>query len=108
MPKYQGQPFSCENPGKRFHTETSGQRGYEHKPPVTSGSALPAPLWVDPRDGGSLWLEHVIDTKGGWDPLWFMWYDKQGNPRLTMSATFDRSELATIAQSLAEFSEGDK
>jgi len=109
MPKYQGQPFSCVNPRGRFHTDTSGQRNpsYPHGHSPTLGSALPAALWVDPNDQGSLWLEHVIDTHGGgWEPFWFMWYDKHGNPRLTMSGTFDLAALSAISASLAGFVKG--
>jgi hypothetical protein len=112
MPKYQGQSFSCVNPRGRFHTDIGGQRRpsyphhHPHHPSTTLGSALPTPLWVDPNDGGSLWLEHVIDTHGGWDPFWFMWYDAHGNPRLTMSGTFDLPALRTISESLAVFVKG--
>lgn len=108
MPQYQGQPFSCVNPKGRFRTDTQGQRlpNYPHAPSPTLGSALPTALWVDPIDGGSLWLEHVIDAKGGWDPFWFMWYDKNGNPRLSMSGTFDLPALVAISASLANFVKG--
>lgn len=107
MPKYQGLPFSCVNPRGRFRTDTGGQRGgYSHAPhSATLGSALPGPLIVIP-DGSSLWLEHVIDSRDGWDPLWLMWYDKQGNPRLTMSGVFDLPQLASMTDSLVEFLKG--
>jgi hypothetical protein len=107
MPKYQGQPFSCGNPGGRFHTDTSGQQGYPHSPlSTTPGSALPQALYIDRDDGGSLWLEHVIDSidsNGGWDALWLMWYGKSGEPRLTMSGVFSLAELSNMTASLSEF-----
>jgi hypothetical protein len=35
-----------------------------------------------------------------------MWYDKHGNPRLTMSGTFDLAALSAISASLAGFVKG--
>jgi len=66
------------------------------------GSVLPAPLIVN-SDGESLWLEHVVDMKYGSRTLWFMWYDKQGSPKLDMSGVFDVANLSEMTASLAAF-----
>jgi hypothetical protein len=63
---------------------------------MTPGSALVAPLVVN-ADGISLWLEHVVDENGGdWEPLWFMWYNADGTPRLAASGVFDASHLSKV------------
>jgi hypothetical protein len=110
MPKYNDQPFSCINPGGRFHTDTSGQQGYPHLPlSTTLGSALRMPLFVDQTDGGSLWLEHVVDENGGWpNTLWMMWYDGAGNPRLDRSAVFDTEALSALLAQFPEFLRTDR
>jgi len=106
MPRYQGQAFSCANPRGRFHTDTSGRRGFPHLPSLTPGSALPEPLF---RDGErSLWLEHVVDENAGRsDPVWLMWYDHDGNPELDMSTVFTVNDLSTLVGSLVNLLKGD-
>jgi hypothetical protein len=102
MPRFEEQPFSCENPHGRFHTDVT--RGFPHRPASdTFGSALPRPLYRD--DERSLWLEHVIDThtNGGWEPFWLMWYDHDGNPETPASAVFDRDNLRELVRQLADF-----
>jgi hypothetical protein len=47
--------------------------------------------------GITLWAEYVVDKAGPgkWNgsPLWLMWYDQDGNPTISESATFDLSHL---------------
>ena len=98
MEKWRRQAFSCAN--SRFHTDTATR--FSHAPHTTMGSVLPAPLIVN-SDGESLWLEHVVDMKYGSRTLWFMWYDKQGSPKLDMSGVFDVANLSEMTASLAAF-----
>lgn len=92
-------PFTCAN--ARFGTDTA--RGYPHGMGQPAGSVLQGPI-TDDGNGGTLWLEYVIDSHGpgGWqtEPLWLMLYDRNGSPTIKQSATFDRSSLQTIAAEL--------
>jgi len=91
--RHKGQPFTCSN--ARYHTDDT--QGHPHGDGNARGSVLDGPVCDDKANGVSLWLEYVKDGHGvgGWnpDPLWLMWYDMDGNPTISQSATFDLSHL---------------
>jgi len=94
-------PFSCAN--ARFETDVNHKRGKPHGESATGGAVFNRPLTTS-DSGMTLWLEYVVDKSGPgkWNgpPLWMMWYDQEGNPTLTESATFDKSH---IKQMMARF-----
>lgn len=92
--------FSCGN--DRFWTNIN--KGYPHGVSSTRGSALKDPV-VSPseNDGYSLWLEHVVEAKGEGELYWLMWYDENGKPTISMSAIFNKEELAGMVKQLVSF-----
>ncbi len=87
-------PFSCSN--DRFETDINHKKGKRHGSSLTGGAVFTKPLTVN-DSGLTLWLEYVVDKSGPgkWSgsPLWFMWYDQDGNPTNSESATFDISHI---------------
>jgi hypothetical protein len=92
---WNGQPFTCSN--ARYHTDTS--KGFPHGVGRAGGSYFDTAV-IQAPDGYSLWMEYVVDGHGpgAWQPspIWLMWYDPQGNPTISQSATFDLSMVREI------------
>ncbi|MBA3972510.1 MAG: hypothetical protein H0X46_10315 [Bacteroidetes bacterium] len=64
------------------------------------GSVTAQPLYDD--GDSSLFLEHVIDTKNNNKPVyWFMWYNGNGVPSLTMSSVIDEADIAQVIRNIA-------
>ncbi|MCE2563630.1 hypothetical protein [Komagataeibacter sp. FNDCF1] len=80
-------PFTCAN--ARYRTDTA--QGHPHGAGHVRGSVLTAPLVTRPDTGDTLWLEYVAGPEG--TMFWIMWYDANGQPRLTHSAVMDRVNL---------------
>lgn len=88
--------FTCEN--SRFKTDIDS--GHEHYPGEGyKGSVTDEPLY---EDGGSLWIEHVLDKSNGNKCFWFMWYDKDGLPILPMSSVFDKYDMQQVIERIAK------
>lgn len=88
--------FTCEN--KRFKTDID--LGYEHHAgDGYKGSVTDEPLY---EDGGSLWIEHVLDKSNGNKCFWFMWYDQNGQTILPMSSVFDKDDLQEMIKKIAQ------
>ncbi|MEQ6335427.1 hypothetical protein [Sphingobium sp. MK2] len=100
MPKY-----ICKN--ARYSTDDS--KGFCHGEGQPRGSVFPKALCTN-EDGASLWLEYVKDLhgSGGWagNPLWLMWYDVNGKPTISHSATFDLSHMREILSRFIVESDG--
>lgn len=91
--------FSCGN--KRFWTNIG--KGFPHGASSTRGSALKDPVIPANESGGySLWLEHVVDANEE-ELYWLMWYDENGKPTISMSAIFNKEELAAMLKQLVSF-----
>jgi hypothetical protein len=95
--KIRGQPFTCEN--NRFGTDTA--KGHPHGKGHPPGSVLEAALYRNPDC--SLWLEHVTEWGKPTDRYWLMWYDKNGNPIINVSAVLEERDLREISKRLADF-----
>ena len=89
--------FTCRN--RRFETL---DEGYLHRPGDTHrGSVFPDPLFAN--ELGTLFLEHVFDTRNPEDELyWLMWYDQHGNPQLGASSVFGPGEVVEIGRQLVD------
>ena len=95
-----GQAYTCEN--RKFHTDTNA--GHPHGPNQAKGSVFTTPLYQAPTH--SLWLEYLVDKDAGnWEPMWFMWYDGNGDPTIPASGAFDKSSLNDIVARLSAFIE---
>jgi hypothetical protein len=97
MPKVNGQPYT--NGNSRFATDTN--KGQSSASRQACGSVFPGPLYVDPDY--SLWLEHVVEWGNPTDSYWLMWYDKSGNPLISVSPILGKKDLQEISKRLADF-----
>jgi len=87
---------TCKN--TRFHTDTT--KGYPHFSNQTHlGSVTSAPLYDD--GDSSLFLEYVLDTKNNKSVYWFMWYNGNGIPAVTMSSVIDEADIAQVIRNIA-------
>lgn len=98
VPKINGEPFTCENKG----FATAVHKGQAHGDGLACGSVFSSALLDHPDY--SLWLEHVTDKrKGTSDSFWLMWYDRNGNPTITVSGVFGKNELRKMTRLLTDF-----
>ena len=97
------QPFTQQN--RRF--QTNERKGFPHGEGAACGSVLREPISHGENDE-TLWLEHIVavrEPRNGpkWEGLWFMWYDKAGQPTIKESAVFDVGALGKMVECLADF-----
>jgi hypothetical protein len=90
-------PFTCSN--RSYETNTA--RGRPHGEANERGSVFEEPL-ITNLDGGTLWLEYVIEKATATDTFWLMWYDSEGSPTIPLSGVFDSNQLREMVSRLAK------
>ncbi len=97
-----GAPWTMRN--RLFETDVSN--GHPHRSASRTysderGCVFDGPLY-EADDGGTLWLEHVLDrntgTRAGY---WLMWYKPDGYPITVASSVLGRDQVAEIARRLS-------